>query len=279
MTRLPVVAGSFYEGSSDSLLKRLENCFINDLGPGRIPEGSPGNLRNLKSVVVPHAGYVYSGMPAAHTYLRMFEDGQPEHIIIIGPNHTGLGDRVAVCNNDWQTPLGIVKYDTTLGDVIISENDYATADCFAHSREHSIEVQLPFLQFTFGEGLSFVPICMGDQSYHICESLGKTIAHLAEDMDILVIASSDFTHFESADSARKKDNQALEFLEYMNPKGFLQFVQQHRISICGAGPITTAMVFAMERGASEFKLLKYTNSGDITGDKNNVVAYVAAEIL
>ena len=95
----------------------------------------------------------------------------------------------------------------------------------------------------------------------------------------MVIASSDFTHFESADSARKKDNQALEFLEFMNPKGFLEFVQQHRISICGAGPIAAAMVFAMERGASEFKLLKYTNSGDITGDKRNVVAYVAAEMI
>ena len=137
----------------------------------------------------------------------------------------------------------------------------------------------PFLQYTFGEGLSFVPICLGDQSYHVCEALGKTVAKLADEMDILVIASSDFTHFESADSARKKDNQALEFLEFMNPKGFLEFVQKHRISICGAGPIAAAMVFAMERGASEFKLLKYTNSGDITGDTRSVVAYVAAEMI
>lgn len=279
MTRLPVVAGSFYEGSSDSLLKRLEDCFMKDLGPGRKPEGAPGDLRRLKAVVAPHAGYMYSGMPAAHAYLRIFDDGQPQHIVILGPNHTGLGDRIAVCNNDWQTPLGIVKYDSTLGDAIIVENEFATADCFAHSREHSIEVQLPFLQYAFGEELSFVPICLGDQSYHVCESLGKTLAKLADEMDILVIASSDFTHFESADSARKKDNQALEFLEYMNPKGFLEFVQQHRISICGAGPIAASMVFAMERGASEFKLLKYINSGDITGDKSSVVAYVAAEIF
>jgi AmmeMemoRadiSam system protein B len=278
MTRLPVVAGSFYEGSSDSLLKRLEDCFTKDLGPGRLPIGSPGDSRRLKAVIAPHAGYMYSGMPAAHTYLRIFDDGQPEHIVILGPNHTGLGLRVAVCDEDWETPLGIVKYDSTLGSAIINENEYAEADCFAHSREHSIEVQLPFLQFTFGQECSFVPISLGDQSYQVCESLGKTLAKIADDMDILVIASSDFTHFESSDSARKKDNQALEFLEYMNPKGFLEFVQKHRISICGAGPITVAMEFALERGASEFKLLKYTNSGDITGDKNSVVAYVAAEI-
>jgi AmmeMemoRadiSam system protein B len=279
MNRLPVVAGSFYEGNSDSLLKRLEDCFMGELGPGRKPEGLPGESRRLKAVVAPHAGYMYSGMSAAHSYLRMFDDGQPQHIVIFGPNHTGLGDRVAVCNSDWQTPLGIVKYDTALGDAIIGENEYATADCFAHSREHSIEVQLPFLQFTFGDELSFVPICIGDQSYHVCESIGKTIAKLANEMDILIIASSDFTHFESSESARKKDNQALEYLEFMNPKGFLDFVQTHRITICGAGPITAAMIYAKERGASEFHMLKYTNSGDITGDRNSVVAYVAAEIV
>ena len=279
MNRLPVVAGTFYEGNSDSLLKRLEDCFMGELGPGRKPEGPPGESRRLKAVVAPHAGYMYSGMPAAHTYLRMFDDGQPQHIVILGPNHTGLGDRVAVCNSDWQTPLGIVKYDTSLGDAIIGENEYATADCFAHSREHSIEVQLPFLQFTFGNELSFVPICMGDQSYHVCESIGRTIAKLADEMDILIIASSDFTHFESSDSARKKDNQALEYLEFMDPKGFLDFVRTHRITICGAGPITASMIYAMERGASEFHLLKYTNSGDITRDRNSVVAYVAAEIV
>jgi hypothetical protein len=242
MTRLPVVAGSFYEGSSENLLTRLENCFLGKLGPGKKPEGAPGNSRRLKAIVAPHAGYMYSGMPAAHTYLRLFDDGQPEHIVIFGPNHTGLGNRVAVCNSDWQTPLGIVKYDTFLGDAIIEENEYATADCFAHSREHSIEVQLPFLQYTLGNELSFVPICMGDQSYRVCESLGKTVAALANEMDILVIASSDFTHFESVDSARKKDNQALEFLEYMNPKGFLQFVYFSNLN--SEAPISMAYIIA-----------------------------------
>ena len=279
MVRLPVVAGSFYEGQEAVLVQRLENCFLGELGPGRLPEGEPGTSRSIKALIAPHAGYMYSGMPAAHSYLRLFEDGRPDHIVIIGPNHTGIGDRFAVCAEDWQTPLGVVRYDTELGPAIVDENPFTTVDCIAHSREHSIEVQLPFLQYTLGEGLSFVPICISDQSYQACESIGKTVAKLADEMDILVIASTDFTHFESADSAQKKDNQAIEYLEYMDPEGFLGFVKKHRLSICGAGPVAAAMAFAKERGAVSFRLIKYTNSGDITGDKSSVVAYVAAEIV
>ena len=279
MTRMPVVAGSFYEGKADILRKRIEDCFLGKLGPAQLPEAEPGVSRNLKAVIAPHAGYMYSGMPAAHTYLNLYKDGKPDHIVIFGPNHTGWGARLAICNENWETPLGTVNFDTELGPLIIEENKYAEADCIAHSSEHSIEVQLPFLQYIFGEGFSFVPICMSHQSYELCESIGKTVAKLAEDMDILAIASSDFTHFESAESAKKKDNQALEYLELMDPKGFLDFVQGHRVSICGAGPIAAAMVFAKEIGAGQFNLLTYTTSGDVTGDQKSVVAYVAAEMI
>ncbi len=278
MTRMPVVAGSFYEGDRELLLKRLESCFLGDLGPGQQPTGSPGTKRELKAVISPHAGYMYSGMTAAHGYLRIFQDGLPEHIVIVGPNHTGYGNRIAVCEDDWQTPLGTVKYDSMLGRALIEENEHITADCVAHSGEHSIEVQLPFLQYVFGEGVSFVPICVREHSYAPLESVGKTLAKLAEEMDILVIASSDFTHFESADSARKKDDQAIEYLQFLDPQGFLEFVLSHRISICGVAPITIAMVYAKERGATEFNIIKYTNSGDITKDYSSVVAYVSATI-
>ncbi|TFG12731.1 AmmeMemoRadiSam system protein B [Candidatus Thorarchaeota archaeon] len=279
MTRMPVVAGKFYEGTEDMLLKRLRESFTGNMGPGEVPEGEPGNRRNIKALIAPHAGYVYSGMTAAHSYLDLFRDGRPSHIVIIGPNHTGQGERVAVCNDDWLTPLGEVEYDTEIGPEIIQRNQYAAPDCIAHSSEHSIEVQLPFIQYVFDAPISFVPMCMGTQNYDVCKSLGETIASLAEDDDILVIASSDFTHFESSDSARKKDNQAMEFLEFLDPEGFLNFVTSHRVSICGAAPITTALVFAKELGAIEFNLLKYSNSGDVTGDNGNVVAYVAAEFI
>jgi AmmeMemoRadiSam system protein B len=278
MVRMPVVAGRFYEGKEDLLQKRLENCFLGPLGPGKLPEGAPGSTRSLKAAIAPHAGYMYSGMPAAHTFLRIFEDGIPEHIVMLGPNHTGVGARLAVCNDDWQTPLGVAQFDSMLGDAIVREDEYATNDCIAHSNEHSLEVQVPFLQYAFGPGVSFVPICVSDQSFAVCESIGKTIAKLADEMDILVLASSDFTHFESAESARKKDNQAMEYLEFLDAEGFLSFVRQHRVSICGAGPIAAAVVFAKERGATQFKLLKYTTSGDITKDDSSVVAYVAATI-
>ncbi|MHA2080881.1 MAG: AmmeMemoRadiSam system protein B, partial [Candidatus Thorarchaeota archaeon] len=249
MVRMPVVAGRFYEGKEDLLQERLKNCFLGSLGPGKLPEGDPGSSRSLKAVIAPHAGYMYSGMPAAHTYLKIFEDGIPDHIVLLGPNHTGVGARLAVCNDDWQTPLGVAQFDSILGAAIVEEDEFASNDCIAHSNEHSLEVQVPFLQYTLGPGVTFVPICVSDQSYAICESIGKTLAKLANDMDILVIASSDFTHFESAESARKKDNQAMEYLEFLDPEGFLSFVQGHRVSICGAGPIAAAMVFAKERGA------------------------------
>ncbi|MHA2303410.1 MAG: AmmeMemoRadiSam system protein B, partial [Candidatus Thorarchaeota archaeon] len=255
MVRMPVVAGRFYEGKAEILTKRIQDCFLTGLGPGRLPEGSPGTTRELKAVIAPHAGYMYSGMPAAHSFLRLYEDGKPEHIVIIGPNHHGVGARAAVCNDNWETPLGTVRYDTELGSAIVEENEHASNDCVAHSSEHSIEVQLPFLQFLFGEDLSFVSICIREPTYELCESLGKTIASLAEGMDILVVASSDFTHFESAESAKKKDSQAMEYLEFLDPQGFIDFVRSHRVSICGAGPIATAMVYAKERGATRFGVL------------------------
>ena len=276
MTRMPVFAGKFYEGHEDILRKRIENCFLGELGPGRLPEGDPGTARNVKAVIAPHAGYMYSGMPAAHTYLKMFEDGKPDHIVVLGPNHTGMGARLAVCNDDWETPLGRAIFDSGLGAAIVQENEFATNDCIAHSNEHSIEVQIPFLQYVFGPDVNFIPICVTDQSYSVCESIGKTLARLAENEDILVIASSDFTHFESAQQAKIQDNQAMEYLEYLDPEGFLNFVQSHRISICGAGPIAATLVFAKERGANYFNLLKYTTSGDVSGDNNSVVAYVSA---
>ncbi|MBD3408553.1 MAG: AmmeMemoRadiSam system protein B [Candidatus Lokiarchaeota archaeon] len=278
MTRMPVVAGRFYEGTEETLMPRLKESFLKNLGPGRLPEGPPGDSDQIKALVAPHAGYVYSGMTAAHSYIRLFEDQVPEHLVVLGPNHTGVGKTVAICEDDWKTPLGIVSYDTELGPAIIKEDKYAESDCIAHSSEHSIEVQLPFLQYIYG-GLSFVPICLGTRRYDICESLGLTLAKLAEDMNITVIASSDFTHFESAESAKKKDNQAMEYLEFLDAEGFLEFINSHKVSVCGAAPITVATVFAKEMGATRFNLLKYTNSGDVTGNKNDVVAYVAAEYI
>ncbi len=276
---MAVFAGSWYQGTEPKLRESLERCFMGKLGPGRVPEGDPGTGRSLKAMIAPHAGHIYSGQAAAHTYLSLFEDGKPEHIVVLGPNHTGMGARLAVCNEDWETPLGKMRFDGLLGAAIVEENEYATNDCIAHGREHSIEIQLPFLQYVFGPQTSFVPICVTDQSWRVCESLGKTLASLAEEMDIMVIASSDFTHFESAESALKKDNQAMEYLEFLDARGFLEFVQGHRISICGAGPIAAAALFAKERGAAQFEVLKYTNSGDITGDHNSIVAYVSAKFV
>jgi AmmeMemoRadiSam system protein B len=126
---MPVVAGRFYEGKAEILTKRIKDCFLKGLGPGRLPEGNPGTTRELKAIIAPHAGYMYSGMPAAHSFLRLYEDGKPDHIVIIGPNHYGVGARAAVCNDNWETPLGEVRYDTELGSAIVDENEHASNDC------------------------------------------------------------------------------------------------------------------------------------------------------
>jgi len=198
MVRMPVRAGSFYEGQKDLLLERLKNCFLGLLGPGKLPEGEPGTMRSLKAVISPHAGYMYSGMPAAHSYLKIFEDGIPEHIVVLGPNHTGLGARLAVCNDDWQTPLGTIGFDGVLGSAIVEEDQFASNDCIAHSNEHSIEVQLPFLQF-LGKDSDFqiVPFVISSSKYSICEKVGRTIADAVKKSkrDVFVIASTDFTHY------------------------------------------------------------------------------------
>ena len=268
--REPAVAGAFYPGIKSSLQRTVKQL---------LDEAKPAEIKGrLVGLISPHAGYMYSGGVAAYGY-KLLEGRSYDVVVIVAPSHhTYFKGSSVYPQAGYRTPLGIVEIDTTITGALLKEDsiDFRPE---AHLREHSLEVQLPFLQYIFGEGVSFVPICISDQSYEVCESIGKTVAALAEEFDILVIASSDFTHFEHAETARKKDYQALEYLEMMDPKGFLDFVRGHNVSICGAGPIAAAMVFAKERGATTFNLLKYTNSGVVTGSPVDVVAYVAAEIL
>jgi len=288
--RVPAVAGEFYEDTEDNLRREIERSFLHRLGPGRIPE-EKGTNRALKAVISPHAGFIYSGPVAAHTFSAIFEDGEPEVFVILGPNHRGSGADIAVWNKgSWKTPLGEVKVDEKVAAEIINQSEYAKSDEQAHKLEHSIEVQLPFLQILFPNA-KFVPICMNtDPIYHrsmltnqdiitknwkLCSDVGKEIAAALEILDIdgLVIASSDFTHFESAKNAKRKDDDAITKILSLDDENFTQSVSNQSASICGYAPIITSMAFAKERGATSGKLLKYTTSGDITGDNGQVVAY------
>jgi len=199
MIRRPAVAGVFYERNPDSLKKQIEWCFKHELGPGKIPE--MGNNRNIKGVMAPHAGYVYSGPIAAHSYSRIVEDGFPDTFVILCPNHTGIGSAIsAMVEGEWETPLGNVKIDSQFGEKLIEEALIIDSDVSSHIQEHSCEVHIPFLQY-FSQDFNIVPITMWLQDLETSEEIGKSIKETADELnrDIVVLASSDMTHYKPAD--------------------------------------------------------------------------------
>ena len=274
--REPVVAGQFYEGNADQLKKQIEWCFLHLLGPGEIPAGEPTNMRTIIAAQVPHAGYVYSGPAAAHVYFAIYHDGKPETFIILGPNHTGLGLPVAVYTKGaWKTPLGSVEIDEEFA-IEISKKEGLSEDRLAHTGEHSIEVQLPFLQYLYGSDFKIVPITMMDQTYETAIKVAEAIINVKEEIgrDIIILASSDMSHYEPHDNAARKDNEALKYIEEMNIEEFYNYVLRTNLSMCGYGPVMVAMHVAKHYGSTGL-VLKYYTSGDITGEKNWVVGYAA----
>ncbi len=281
MIRKPAVAGLFYEGSTESLRKQLEWCFLHELGPGKIPEVNTKGPRRIVGIVAPHAGYMYSGPVAANAYYALALDGAPEVFVIMGPNHQGVGSPIATCESEvWETPLGNVRVDLDLAREIVRESGIVDMDDEAHAFEHSIEVQLPFLQFVF-ENTSFkiVPISMLLQDLESSKILGKALAKVLRNRNAVIIASTDFTHYEPHDVAKEKDMKAIECILRIDPELLFKTVRAHNISMCGVGPVATMLVASKLLGASVAQLLKYATSGDITGDKSQVVGYGSLAIL
>ncbi len=254
--RRPAVAGQFYEGDEKSLRSQVEQCFTGKFGPGIVPKMGPSR-REILGGIVPHAGYMYSGMVAAHTYAKIVEDGFPKSFVIIGPNHTGRGSGIAVASEDWQTPLGTVKIDKELAKAI--RRDLVDEDDEAHRFEHSIEVQLPFLQF-FATAFQFVPICMGFQDLESAVSVGRTLARAIAGKDVVVLASTDMSHYVSPMLAKKKDSMALEAIKRMDSKALYDVVRDENISMCGYGPVIATMTACAGGRAT---VLKYGNSGEV----------------
>jgi len=277
--RKPAVAGSFYPGSFTGLKRQIEDCFKHPLGPGALPgEGKPADRRTL-GLVSPHAGYIYSGPVAAHGFSRIAAEEKPGTVVIVGPNHRGLGAAVAVGREGtWQTPLGTVEVDVGVGEAIISAGHVANWDDLAHSMEHSLEVQVPFLQYIYGSEFKIVPIAMLRQEWEIAQDLGRAIAAALKGKDGLVIASSDFSHYESQASASRKDHLALEAILNLDPARLEETVNSHNISMCGPGPVMAMITACKELGARKANLLRYATSGDITGDYSQVVGYASVAV-
>jgi hypothetical protein len=244
-------------------------------------------------MVVPHAGYAYSGGVAAHAYGAIATEGYPEAFLIFGPNHhEGFRGGVATSRQDWQTPLGAVALDAVLQKSLTK--GIIEADDAVQREEHSIEVQLPFLQALAPAAtrVAFVPVCMGIQDLEVSERVGRTAAEAiaADGRDIVILASTDFTHvgfnygqmppngMSCGEFARRQDRIAIDRMLALDPGGLAVAVQQHDITMCGPGPAMAALTAATRLGARKAKLLKYANSADVTGDRGIAVGYAAIEI-
>ena len=274
--RRPCQAGAFYEGNAESLKRQIKECFLSNLGPRKIPEVAVNGPRKVVGLVCPHAGYMYSGPVAAHSYYELAVDGKPDVIFLFGPNHTGMGSGLAVMNEGfWRTPLGDVEIDNQAAERLVKEAKIIDVDDSAHTYEHSIEVQLPFLQYLYGNDFKIVPVCFLMQDLSSAKEVGETTAKIAADMNAVVIASSDMTHYETQQSAERKDRKALEAVEALDADRFYSTVETNRVTACGYGPIAALVTTAKRLGVKEAKLLCYKTSGDVIGDYSSVVGYAA----
>lgn len=278
MIRKPAVAGSFYPDNPEILKKTIEDCFKNKFGVGFIPELKTFDGTDYPiNVMVPHAGFIYSGPVASHSYCQIVQNGFPEVFIILSPNHTGYGSEVSVFNEgEWITPLGNVKIDEDFANSIISCSNVASADFDAHLFEHSIEVQLPFLQY-FSNDFSIVPIVMGSQSFSASSDLAKAIFDSAQKLNksYCVIASTDLSHFNNQEKANTVDGFVLEDIEHMNEFKLYEEVIQYNITMCGYGPVMTTIALSKMCNKHTCDILEYKTSGDVTGDLTSVVGYAS----
>jgi AmmeMemoRadiSam system protein B len=277
--RYPAVAGLFYESDGESLKRRIEWCFKHRLGPGSIPSVNEQGKRNIVGLVCPHAGYMYSGPIAAYSYAELAKDGVPDVVIILGPNHTGLGSGVSIVESGyWRTPLGNVEINSEVAKRIVKNCEVMAVDELAHLQEHSIEVQLPLLQYIYGSRFSFVPICMMLQMKDVCMEVGNAIAKALENENVVIIASTDFTHYEPHEKACEKDIKVLKAIEAMDPDLMFRLVDSLPVSMCGPGPVASMLYAVRKLGAKKATILKYATSGDVTGDKSSVVGYGSVKV-
>ena len=261
MLREPVVAGQFYPASANLLKKEIA---------GYIDEGA--EKTKAVGAVVPHAGYIYSGETAGAVYSRLV---LPATVILIGPNHTGHGEDYSIqVEGSWRMPFGEVQIDSVLAREILESSRYFVKDDAAHEQEHSIEVQIPFLQY-LREDIKIVPIILSHAGVDVCKNLGKAVAAAisCKRQDTLVIASSDMTHYESASQAKEKDEKAIHAIVNLDEEELINCIGKFHISMCGYVPSAVMLAACKKLGAKKAELVKYTNSGEKSGDSSQVVGY------
>ncbi len=267
MIRKPAVAGRFYPGGRTELEAELRSF---------IPE--PRHPVEAIALIVPHAGYAYSGGVAGATYASM---KLPRRFVILCPNHVGVGAPISIVSHgEWETPLGIVRVDSELAGAIKSESMLVQECPEAHRNEHALEVQIPFLQYLLGNDFTFVPVSVGTRRFEsLCElgeALARAVSHIGE--PVALIASSDMNHFESAARTEAKDRMAIQSILELDTARLRDVVEGYDISMCGYGPAVAVIEAAKRLGATQGDLIQYTHSGRITGDDSSVVGYAGLAI-
>lgn len=261
MIREPTVANQFYPGRDGDLKEDLS---------GRIKEVE--KKEKVLALVSPHAGYVYSGDVAGAVY-SIAEI--PKDVVVMGPNHHGLGAPFSVMTGGtWRMPSGDIPINGKLAQLMVEESRWLRADDQAHINEHSVEVQLPFIQYV-QPALEFVPVVLSTTDYQTCEEIGSAIARAIKRYGepVVIVASTDMTHYESQESAKEKDQFAMERILAMDPSGLLDTVFRNNISMCGVIPTSVTLVAAKELGATKARQIAYATSGDVSGDYSYVVGY------
>ena len=273
--RAPAVAGIFYPSDARELYQLIELSFKEQrFGPGHLPPSEEFNRRRIYGIVSPHAGYVYSGAVAANGYYEI-SSMDFQNVILIGPNHYGIGSGVAATKvGSWETPFGALAVNSAYSSEISKKAGVVDFDDFAHSRDHSLEVQLPFLQYV-RPSVQIVPIVLImqdiDTACALGEAIGDTIAEGSQQS--IVIASSDLTHYERNEEAHRKDNELIKAVLALDVYKYYGVLERLDVSACGYGAIGSAMIAAKRLGATKGELLKYATSGDVTGDTAAVVGY------
>ncbi len=263
MIRQPAVANQFYPGSEKELRKDVS---------GRIKEVQ--KKEKVLALVSPHAGYMYSGDIAGAVYSQA---ELTRDVIVMGPNHHGVGAPFAVmAEGKWEMPGGDITINESLANLLIEESKWLRADNQAHIQEHSVEVQLPFIQYVQPD-VEFVPVVLGRADLETCEEIGIAMARAIRRYGepAVIIASTDMTHYESQESAKKKDQLAIDKILALDPAGLLDTVNTYNISMCGVIPTTITLVAARALGATKATLAAYGTSGDVSRDYRYVVGYAA----
>jgi AmmeMemoRadiSam system protein B len=268
--RRPAFAGQFYPSDGAALTQLIEQSFTDPRGPGHLPVRHRSTDRRVRAAVVPHAGYVYSGPIAAHAFAAIAAERPPSTVLILGVNHTGRGAPAALSSRDWLTPLGRVPVDRDLVHAL--DHRPVEVDETAHSREHSIEVELPFLQYVLPfPRFAALTVSMGPVGF--LADVAAVVRRAIQGRDVLVLASTDFSHYIPAEKAQKIDRRAIDQILARDPAGLYSTVVDEDISMCGIAP-TTTLLFATQDEPLSARLLRWGHSGESEPMKE-VVGYAS----